>query len=101
MGEMPASKTLKKEMAGNDVVFLYLGVNCSAESWENTIKAEEIDGEHYLLSKDEYTLLSSRFGISGIPRYMLIDKKGKVSDADAERPSSGQTLTNDIQALLE
>ena len=101
MGEMPASKVLKKEMAGEEVVFLYLGVNCSEKNWANTIKTEQIEGEHYLLSPDEYSLLSSRFRISGIPRYVLIDKEGEVSDPDAERPSSGQTLIDDIEALLQ
>lgn len=100
MGEMPASKILREEMQGEDVVFLYLGVNCSEDSWAKTIKLEEIEGEHYLLSPDEYALLSSRFRISGIPRYILVDREGRLHDEDADRPSSGGALL-DIRSLLE
>lgn len=100
MANMPAAKSLKEDMAGKNVVFLYLGVLCSEESWENTIKSEEIAGKHYLLSKDEYALLSSRFNIDGIPRYMLVDKEGNLIDDDAEAPYSEQ-IRFAIQTLLD
>ena len=30
----------------------------------------------------------NNYGISGIPRFILIDKYGKIIDADAKRPSN-------------
>jgi thiol-disulfide isomerase/thioredoxin len=100
MGEMPDSKTLRKELEGKDVVFLFLGVECTAESWSKTIKTSGIEGEHYLLSKDEYSLLGSRFQIVGIPRYMLINKEGKIIDDNAKRPSDKMGLISQINLLL-
>jgi thiol-disulfide isomerase/thioredoxin len=100
MGEMPEAKTLKKELAGKNVTFLYLCVNCTEESWTKTIKAKEIEGQHYRLNDDEYVLLSSLFKITGIPRYLLIDKEGAVVDQDANRPSDGGALVKKIEALL-
>ncbi len=90
----------KKEMEGKDAVFLYLGVNCSKKSWENAIKTKDIKGEHYLLSDDEYSLLSNRFQISGIPRYLLVNKKGEVVNDDAPRPSEKAILLPAIHSLL-
>lgn len=100
MSEMPQSAALKKEFQGKDVVFLYLGVNCSKDSWSKAIKINEISGEHYLLSKEEYALLSGRFQISGIPRYMLVNKTGKIVDEKAKLPSQKADLIREISLLL-
>ncbi|QIL42367.1 TlpA family protein disulfide reductase [Pedobacter sp. HDW13] len=100
MGQMSSSHELKKELDGLDVVFLYLGVNCSEESWSKTIKENNITGEHYLLSKDEFTLLSGRFQIGGIPRYMLVDKQGKIVDENAKLPSQKMELLKEINVLV-
>jgi hypothetical protein len=39
------------------------------------------------------------FGISSIPRYMLMDKKGRIVDMDAKRPSD-EKIKEDILRLL-
>ena len=40
------------------------------------------------------------YGISGIPRFILIDPKGNIVDANAERPSS-PALTTQLENLLK
>ncbi len=86
MGEMPYSKELQKELAGKDVVFLYIGLSCSKQSWQYTIKEMGIEGEHYFANENDGKLLSQKFNISGIPRYVLVGKDGKVADDEALRP---------------
>lgn len=100
MSEMANTPAIKKATEGKDVVFLYLGVSCTEESWKNTIKTKEIKGEHYLLSKDEYALLGDRFQISGIPRYVLVDKKGNVVNENAPRPGEQNVLLDAINKIL-
>ena len=100
MSEMANTPAIKKATEGKDVVFLYLGVSCTEESWKNTIKTKEIKGEHYLLSQDEYTLLGDRFQISGIPRYLLVDKKGNVVNENAPRPGEQNVLLDAINKIL-
>jgi thiol-disulfide isomerase/thioredoxin len=100
MSEMANTPAIKKATEGKDVVFLYLGVSCTEESWKNTIKTKEIKGEHYLLSKDEYALLGDRFQISGIPRYVLVDKKGNVVNDNAPRPGEQNVLLEAINKIL-
>lgn len=100
MGEMPYSAELKKELAGKDVVFLYIGISCSKQSWENTIKDKGIQGEHYFADDNEGKLLSDKFNISGIPHYVLVDKTGKVADNKAQRPSEKAKLLKRINSLL-
>lgn len=101
MSEMPNSKALQQELAGKEVVFLYIGLSCSKKSWENTIKDKGIEGEHYFANDNEGKLLSEKFNISGIPHYVLVDKTGKVADDHATRPSDKVQLLKKINSLLK
>lgn len=101
MSEMPNSKVLQQELAGKDVVFLYIGLSCAKKSWENTIKDKGMEGEHYFANDNEGKLLSEKFHISGIPHYVLVDKTGKVADDKAMRPSDKTRLVNKINSLLK
>ncbi|MFA9388184.1 MAG: TlpA family protein disulfide reductase [Prolixibacteraceae bacterium] len=75
---MQRMKPLKADLADRDIVFVYITNDTSPETaWSNMVA--EIGGEHYKLSKDEWNILSERFGISGIPHYVLVDKEGEVA----------------------
>lgn len=101
MSEMPNSKELQQELAGKAVVFLYIGISCTKQSWENTIKDKGIAGEHYFANDNDGKLLSEKFNISGIPHYVLVDKNGKVADDRAFRPSDQSRLLKKINSLLK
>jgi thiol-disulfide isomerase/thioredoxin len=76
---MQAIKTiepLKTELQAKGVVFLYLtGETSPLSIW--TQKIAGIHGEHYRVSDKQWSYLSTQFGISGIPAYMIYDKNGK------------------------
>jgi len=97
--EMPDSKNLHKTLAGKDVVFLYMGVECAEKAWKAAIAEMGIEGEHFLLSDNDYHAISAKFKINSIPRYFLVDKQGRVIEQDAKRPSD-DTLRADIEKLL-
>lgn len=101
MGEMPHSGKLKKTFQGRDVVFVYLANRCEEAAWKSTIAEKKIEGEHFLLTDKQYAKLSSAYNITGIPHYILIDKKGNVVDGKASRPSSGEVLIGEIEELLQ
>lgn len=98
--EMPYSAELQKEMEGEDVVFLLLGVQCTEESWKATIANRKLKGEHKLLTNDQFNILASKLGINGIPHYTLIDKNGKIIQKSATRPSNKEKLRKEIKDLL-
>lgn len=69
--------SLKREMANEDVVFLYITDQSSPENtWKNAIT--NIKGEHYRVSTDEWNYLKEKFNISGIPHYTLVNKAGEI-----------------------
>ncbi len=68
---------LKKEMVDEDVVFVYITNASSPEqTWKNMIP--EIDGEHYRVTNEEWSVFQQRFQIRGVPHYVLVDKNGEV-----------------------
>lgn len=100
MKEMPAAKALQNHFANQDVVFLYLACKCTEASWRSTIANEKLSGQHYLLTDDQFNILSALFEFNGIPHYSLIDKKGNIVLKQAPRPSAGNQAQTEIERLL-
>ena len=74
-------RPLKEELAGKDIVFVYITNPTSPQStWSNMIP--DIKGEHYRVTTDEWNFLTSKFNISGIPHYVLVGKTGEIINPD-------------------
>ena len=97
--EMPYSKKVKEEYHGKDVVFVYMSTDKNAAQWESMIAQLEIPGEHYRASVKVRQEIVDQFNLQYIPRYVLINKDGKVADPNAKRPSDPM-LKTDIEKLL-
>ena len=86
---------LKEEMKNDDVVFLYITNPTSPENtWSN--KIPDIKGEHYRVSQDEWNYLTQKFNISGIPHYVLVNKKGEIVN-----PRLDHNTNESLKKILE
>lgn len=66
----------KEQYKGQEVVFLYLtGETSPLQTWQNMIP--DIPGEHYRMSNDQNKYLRDKFGVRGIPSYLILNKKGE------------------------
>lgn len=93
---MKNQKPMKEAFKGKDIVFVYI---TSPSSPENTYKnmIPDIPGEHFRVSQDEWNYLCTKFNISGIPRYLIVNKKGEVVDLKAPRdPDELSTKFNEL-----
>ncbi len=81
---MVDSYVYKDKLRNEDVVYVYFTTEKDSpkQTREQFIKDNKIEGEFLILTTDEWTTLTTFYDISGIPRYMLIDKNGEVEDAD-------------------
>ncbi|MFN7705872.1 MAG: TlpA family protein disulfide reductase [Chryseotalea sp.] len=84
--EFPHMKKLQENFKNNEnIVFLNVSVDRDKEAWRNFIKSGQTPkGIHIINDGSIY----NTYLISGIPRYILIDNRGKIINADAFRPSS-------------
>jgi thiol-disulfide isomerase/thioredoxin len=101
MDEIPYSKKIQEKYKNRDIVFVYLGVSCTEESWKSTIAELKLLGTHYLLTEVQNSALTKIFEISGIPRYMIINKEGIVVNSDAPRPGDEIRLDEIFDNLLK
>jgi len=100
--EFPQAKEIQRQFATNEqVVFLYVSVDSQVEKWKKFLKDDlSFKGLHLNLSEAGYDKIAKDYLMSGVPRYILIDKEGKIVNANASRPSSGKVAT-EILALLK
>lgn len=95
-----APKLHKMFERNKDVVFLYINLDKSMESGKKAIAEDKIQGIH-LFGGDfnRESPIAKAFAISGIPRYVIIGKDGKIFDVDASRPSDEATPKRIEEAL--
>lgn len=90
--EFPASVKLKKALGGKNIEFIYFCAPSETKKQQDIIHRYNLEGKHYMLSRDQLKTLNSHFGFTALPRYMIIDKKGKFIDTNAKKPSSDKIL---------
>lgn len=97
--EMPHSLKMQQHFKGKDVVFVYMSSDRDANAWKNSVKQLKLTGENYLVSGKVWNEYNTLFNVRYIPRYILIDKEGKIVNENAKRPSSFESI-KDIEKLL-
>jgi thiol-disulfide isomerase/thioredoxin len=94
--EFPYSKTMHSQLSEKqkkEIVFLYISIDDDPKNWKEAINKMELgDFEHGYSKGGWSSEMVQKYKISGIPRYMIIDKMGKVVNPDAPRPSNPETL---------
>lgn len=85
IGEIPHLKKLESEMHGKDIVFVSICTYDEKSKWEKYLKEKEMSGVQLFSEKTEPFL--SKYAIRGIPRFILLDKEGKIINPNVERPS--------------
>ncbi|MBB2147972.1 TlpA family protein disulfide reductase [Pedobacter gandavensis] len=86
--ELPASKLLASSLS-DQITFLYFSLDKNKNLWDAAIKNLDLDpSRHFLVEGDFNSQLAKKLGIKTIPRYIIIDRLGKVISEDAARPSS-------------
>jgi thiol-disulfide isomerase/thioredoxin len=98
--QFPFAKKLHSKLKSKKVAFVYLSCQSKKEASENVIKKYQLEGQHYLLNQKQYEFFEKKFNIVGLPRYVIIDKNGKVYNKNATKPESGNTLST-LEKLLE
>jgi thiol-disulfide isomerase/thioredoxin len=66
----------KKELKGRNIQFVYITSPTSPlATWQEMIK--DIDGDHYYLTKEQYSYILNKYESQGIPTYAIYDTEGQ------------------------
>ncbi len=87
--EMPAMKEVEKKYHGKNVTFLGISIDAKKdhEKWKAMVDKKELGGVQVFADNDWNSQFVKDFAITSIPRFILLDPKGNVVDANAPRPS--------------
>lgn len=88
--EIPFLKKLEKTMKGKKIVFVSLSTDQNKAVWEKFVKENDMDGIQ-LFAGDKGKEMMSFYVVESIPRFILLDKKGRIVDAFMTRPSNEKT----------
>lgn len=87
--ELPHLKALAKKMEGKHIVFLGLSIDQDKAKWEEEVKKGELPGTQLYIG--HRSAFQQAYGIDGIPRFILLDREGKIVNNNMTRPSSEDT----------
>jgi thiol-disulfide isomerase/thioredoxin len=95
--ELPYLKTLEKEYENKNIVFLGISTDDvkDYDKWKKYLKENQMGGVQLFAGAGKDDIMKP-YKITGIPRFLLFDRDGKIVSADAPRPSSSE-----IRPLLD
>lgn len=101
IAEIPHLKRVEQQFHGKNIEFVGISVDTKKdyEKWKKFVVTKELAGIQLFADNDWNSDFVKAYGINGIPRFILIDPKGNIVDANAERPSS-PALTAQLEKLL-
>lgn len=92
LSEMPYSTLLHNKLKDKDVVFVYFSSDEGEDKWRANIARYALEGDHYLMNATLQREIYGTLGIQFIPRYVIIDKQGKIINSNAPKPSNPEAL---------
>ena len=87
--EMPYLKDLEEKFKDAQIVFLGLSTDSDKSKWEAMVRKGEMTGVQLYLGPQ--SAFQKAYQIDGIPRFILLDKEGKIINNNMSRPSEQAT----------
>ena len=97
--EIEPSKELQKKLSNQKIKFVNICIESKRESWLSLIKKKEFTGIQLYCTKEGEEKFKENYVVQGIPRYIIIDKEGKIYDINAKRPSDAK-LEKELLKIL-
>ena len=97
--KIPNLQKLEKEFKDKEIVFISIAKNDNKERWEKTVRQNKLSGIQ-LFAPNENIEFFKFFMVDGVPRFILLNKNGKIINANAKRPSDEELIEN-LNKLLK
>lgn len=98
IAEMPASKKLSEELENDSISIIYLSIDKKIENWKKSATRLGLDDNpnSLLVVNTDSSQFLQEINLGTIPRYLILNKEGKLLQSNAPSPSSEQ-----IREVLE
>ena len=96
----PSSRKLHEEFKEKEIVFLYLSTDANFEAWKKANQFEKLTENSYLIINPKTSEYLKKLAIDFIPRYVLINSNGEISNSKAPSPDS-EKIKQELNNLLQ
>lgn len=99
--EIPYLKEVEKNFHNKNIEFVSISIDEQKdfEKWKAFVADKQLGGVQLFADNDWNSTFVKALAITGIPRFILIDTKGNILNANADRPSSPK-LTDYLKTLV-
>jgi thiol-disulfide isomerase/thioredoxin len=89
LAEMPTSKKMREQFLDKKIAFIYISTDQKYSDWIDIIPKALLKNYNnsYLLMNSETSSLKKVFNLSSLPKYIIVNKEGKVVNTNAPRPN--------------
>lgn len=87
--EIPHLQKLEERYHGAEICFVSISCDTNRNAWESRVKGGMKGIQLHFAEGDTFM---DAYMISGIPRFILLDKEGRIISADMSRPSNPETV---------
>ena len=86
-----SQQTMEEKLHNQPVAFVSISIDSDKAAWEKMVKEEALKGYQLFAEGAWGADIIKAYAIRGIPRFIIIDKEGKIVNANASRPSNPAT----------
>ena len=99
--EIPSLKAIEEKYHGKNIEFVSISIDLAKDhdKWKNFVSDKSLGGVQLFADKDWNSDFMKSYGVTSIPRFILIDPNGKIVKSDASRPSNPE-LQKILDSLL-
>ncbi|MCR4032546.1 MULTISPECIES: TlpA family protein disulfide reductase [Flavobacterium] len=99
--EIPYLQKMEEKYHGKNIEFVSISIDKMKdnEKWKKFVTDKHLGGTQLFADKDWESEFVVNYGVTGIPRFILIDPQGNVVKSDAPRPSDPE-LDKQLSSLL-
>lgn len=87
--EFPALYKLEHQFKNKDIHFVSISTDENRAAWKQLVREDKMPGIQLNINGDSE--FKNAYFINAIPRFILLDKEGKIINADMTRPSDPKT----------
>jgi thiol-disulfide isomerase/thioredoxin len=100
--EIPYLQKIEEKYHGKNIEFVSISIDKAKdnEKWKKFVTDKKLGGVQLFADKDWESEFVVNYGVTGIPRFILIDPQGNILKSDASRPSDPE-LDKQLSALLK
>lgn len=86
--EMPYLEKLQQKYSQReDIHIMSIACDKKADKWKTFLEKKPTSWHQYLITPEGDKVLNNVYHVMGIPRFIIIDKLGRIVSAEAQRPS--------------